>query len=239
MTIAVVDDYAKSYNTTINWLKKQGFAVLFHAKNGHELLKQLNSQKILPDVILMDIKMKPIDGCAATYYIKHHYPSIKVLALSGYLDATIVKQMIVCGADGFINKAKKDEILREALAEVVSGNNYIDPRFLDVFKEISLQSIYSTKEKFWKKHVDTDTDTDTKRLTAREKTFIMLATTQLNNYEIAELMNITVRTVETMFTRVSKKLDIKNQKELLLFALQNGMAVNADFSCIEEIEEVV
>lgn len=243
MTIAVADDYAKSYNTTIDWLKKQGFTVLFHAKSGHELLKQLNTQKVLPNMILMDIKMKPIDGCAATYYIKHHYPAIKTIALSGYLDATIVKQVIVCGADGYINKAKKEEILREALDEVVSGNNYIDPRFLDVFKEISLQSIYSTKEKFWKKHTatatDTDTDTDTKRLTAREKTFIMLAATQLNNYEIAELMNITVRTVETMFTRVSKKLDLKSHKELLLFALQNGMAVNADFSCIEEIGEVV
>ena len=235
MTIAVADDYAKSYNTTIDWLKKQGFTVLFHAKSGHELLKELNTQKILPNIILMDIKMKPIDGCAATYYIKHHYPAIKTIALSGYLDATIVKQVVVCGADGFINKAKKEEILKEALDEALNGNNYIDPRFLDVFKEISLQSIYSTKEKFWKKH----TDTDTKQLTAREKTFIMLASTQLNNYEIAELMNITVRTVETMFTRVSKKLDLKSHKELLLFALQNGMAVNADFSCIEEIEEVV
>jgi DNA-binding NarL/FixJ family response regulator len=240
MKIAIADDYAKSYNTTIDWLKKQGFTVLFHAKNGHDLLKQLNTQKILPKIVLMDVKMKPIDGCAATYYIKHHYPAVKILALSGYLDATIIKQVIVCGADGFINKANREEILRLAINEVLSGNNFIDPRFLDLFKDITLQSIFTSKERFWKKFTDTDTDTDTDtgRLTARERTFIMLAATQLNNHEIAELMNITVRTVETMYTRVSKKLEVKNQKELLLFALQNGLAVNADFSFIEDAQQV-
>ena len=51
-------------------------------------------------------------------------------------------------------------------------------------------------------------------------------------------MNVTTRTIETMYIRISKKLEVKSQKELLLYSLQNGWAVNADFSFTKNIEEV-
>ncbi|MBP9213679.1 MAG: response regulator transcription factor [Chitinophagaceae bacterium] len=231
MNIVVVDDYAKSQVATINWINKQlGLTLLFSAINGFDLLKQMNKHKVLPDIILMDIRMKPIDGCAATYFLKKQYSSIKIIAVTGFIEKEIIRQAIICGVDAYVFKPQREIFLLEAIEHVMQEQFYLDVRLTQEIDAIILSNYFKIKSIFWKKSEGV--------LTARESIFVALVSTELAYKEVAELMNVEEKTIQTMFARVSEKLGLKNQKELVLYCLQNGLAVNVDFSYSNIAKEV-
>ena len=231
MNIVVVDDYTKSQAATIHWVnKQQGLTLLFSAINGFDLLKQMNRCKTEPDIILMDIRMKPIDGCAATYFLKKHYPKIKIIAVTGFIEKEVIRQAIVCGVDAYVFKPQRENFLLEAIEHIMQEQFYLDTRLQQEIDAIALSNYCKTKTIFWEKSEGV--------LTARESIFVALVSTELAYKEVAELMNVEEKTIQTMFARVSEKLGLKNQTELVLYCLQNGLAVNVDFSYSTIAKEV-
>jgi DNA-binding NarL/FixJ family response regulator len=190
----------------------------------------MNRCKTLPDIILMDIRMKPVDGCAATYFLKKQYANIKIIAVTGFIEKEVIRQAIVCGVDAYVFKQQRESFLLEAIEHVLQQQFYLDTRLQHEIDAITLSNYFKIKPVFWKKSEGV--------LTARESIFVALVSTELAYKEVAELMSVEEKTIQTLFARVSEKLGLKNQKELVLYCLQNGLAVNVDFSYSNMAKEV-
>ena len=164
--------------------------------------------------------MPVIDGMAAAYYLKLHYPSIKLIGLSTYSDENSIKNMILNGADGFVMKALAENILQEAINAVLLHNTYTDTR-IDVDQQQISAVLIKRKERLLTENLFD--------LTKRERTFIMLNATLLSFEQIAEAMFIEPKTVQNYYDRISKKLNLHNRQAITLFSLQNGLAAIANY----------
>jgi len=218
--IAIADDRLHTLKDFILFIEQYPETELvFHAQNGHDLILQITKQKKTPDIIFVDINMPYIDGIAATYFLKINYPSIKVIGLSVYDDAETICYMMNSGAYGYVLKADPQSVFPKAMHEILSGNKYIDERL--AFSSLSLGQILMSNE---------DKISDNYGFTPRERTFIILNCTTLSYEQIAEIMFVETKTVQTYFDRVSKKLNISSRQALTLFSIQNGLAKVARLS---------
>ncbi|MBC7651307.1 MAG: response regulator transcription factor [Deinococcales bacterium] len=111
-----------------------------------------------------------------------------------------------------------------AIEKVANGNNYLDFNLRHTITNDLFEKIITHKQSFWSKLFETDF-----KLTKRERLFIALASTSLVYKEIGELMHVEEETAQQMYNRLSKKLGLRSVKDLALFALQNGLAMQANF----------
>ena len=128
ITIALAEDYNPTLKRFLDYftILEQDYKVVIQALNGHDLILKINNLQQLPDVILIDINMPTIDGMSATYYLKLHHPSIKLIGLSTYSDENSIKNMILSGADGFVMKALAESVLQDAIKSVLLNELYIE-----------------------------------------------------------------------------------------------------------------
>ena len=226
MTVAVIDDDIKCINRTLGWLNTYAdVTVLFTAINGLDYLQKLQAHKVSPDIVLMDIGMRVMDGCSATFYSKLTQSNIKIIVYTTYNDYDMIRNCFMCGADGFVMKIEANKVLPDALAAVVSGKHYFDSNLkYNGFTDVQYNAIINYKNTFWNKPIE-----ETFNVTKRERLFIALASTSLSYKEIAELMNIEEATAQQMYNRIAKKLNLRSVKDLAIFALQNGLAMQASF----------
>src|SRR6185503_17158924 len=98
--IALADDHVLLRKGLANLVQNLGYTVVLEADNGQELMDQVTGG-LLPDLVLMDIKMPEKDGFETTVWLKENYPGIKVLALTMYDDETSVIRMLKSGAKGY------------------------------------------------------------------------------------------------------------------------------------------
>jgi len=89
------------------------------------MLQQLESNKEIPDLILMDIKMKELDGIETTKVIKKKYPDIAIIGLSNYSHDYVITSMILAGAKGFLTKNIESDTFINAINTVLDGDFYI------------------------------------------------------------------------------------------------------------------
>lgn len=218
ITIALAEDYLPTLKRFADYFKKlDGFKVIIEAVNGHDLILKINASEQLPDIVLIDINMPVIDGVAVTYYLKVHYPSVKLIGLSNLSDEDSLKSILLSGADGFVMKALAENVLSEAVTTVMNKKIFIDKRM-----EPDEQQLYFILNKR-KERIENNFG-----LTERERTFIILNATTLSYEQIAETMSVENKTVQTYFDRISKKLSIHSRQSLTVFALQNGLAAIAN-----------
>lgn len=121
--IIIVDDF-KPYRDGLALLfrTQSEFQVIEQFSNAEELLESIHNN--IPDVILMDIKMKGIDGIACAEIVKHNFPGIKIIMLSMYNQDSIIRDAIAAGVNGYLVKnASKDEIIG-AIYSVYNSNQY-------------------------------------------------------------------------------------------------------------------
>lgn len=233
MKVAIVDSFIPSLTLTTHWLKSQSDKnFFFAAENGQHFLLQLNKQKGLPDIVIADIRMRIMDGCSLAYYIKFHHPQIKLIAFSGYLEPLVISNAFVSGFDAYVSKSDGWEMaLEEAIDRVTDNYCHLDTRLEKEMDAQAFKTILNKREIFWKSIYE---DEDEYYVSKREKTFIILNATAMSYKEIAEVMHVDKRTIETMYSRISKKIRVTSNKELALFAIQNGMATQSNFTFFEE-----
>ena len=165
--------------------------------------------------------MPVMDGIAVTYYLKYNYLYFKIIGLSNYFDENSVGNMLLSGADGFIMKALAETIMEDAVQTVMRNEIFIDNRM-----EIDQQHVTSVLNNF-KKVTQVEFG-----LTERERTFIILNATTLTYRQIAEIMFVETKTIQTYYDRISKKLKLSSRQALTLFSLQNGLATLANYTRI-------
>lgn len=182
--------------------------VVGEAANGSAAIKAV--QKLQPDIIVLDISMPETNGLKATKRIKQDFPQIKILALTRHTDDGYIQQLIRAGANGYVLKQSAPTELINAIHAICAGKSYLDPALTERVMGGYIRQ--STALKNAKKVEVTD----------RESEVIRLIAWGYSNKEIADRMQISVKTVEAHKANAMKKLGISSRIDIVRYAILQG-----------------
>ncbi len=235
---AVADNQFQSLEKTTAWFHKNyGSKQCLFATNGQDLLLKLQKETQVIDVVFLDMRMPIMDGCSTTFYLKWHFPNIKIIGFSTITDYEMIRQAFICGVDGFIWKNEVALVLQEAIDQVVSGNYYLDNRFKNTINDDIFIKIIDHRNKFWaviKEGLYISNEGKHTNINKREREFLILATTAMSYKEIGVVMGISEKLVQNIARGLFKKFNVADIKDLVLFALKYGFAVQANFMFVEK-----
>jgi len=209
--IMIADDHAMMREGLMAFLKfYDDIEIVGEASNGLEAIEK--ADKLKPDVLIMDISMPELGGIEATVEIKKRQPDIRVLILSQYDDKEYVSRLLKAGVSGYILKQAVGTDLITAIRAVARGESYLYSSiatkvidgYLGRFGEMSVKDTYE-------------------KLTDREKQVLKLIAEGHSHKEIAEMLNISTKTVIAHQTNISEKLDLHSRAALIKFAIMKGI----------------
>ena len=208
--VLLVDDHdlvrvgIKSILDTVSGLK-----VIAEAQSGEEAVAL--ARKLTPDVILMDLQMPGIGGLEATKKLTHYVPDSKVIILTICEDEPFPTRLIQAGAMGYVTKGcVKDEMI-QAIRAVNSGQRYISPK---IAQKIALQNLTQGQK------------SPLESLSERELQVMVMITNGQKAPEIADVLCISAKTVNSYRYRIFAKLNINSDVELARLALRLGLVDN-------------
>lgn len=181
--------------------------IVGEASNGNEALEIARKQKI--DIMLMDLAMPVMGGLEATRNICKEFPEVKVIILTQYNDKEHVFSILDAGARGFLNKSAASSELVSAIRSVYRGDSYLSPSATK-----HLIESYQLEANIKKRRDPYE------QLTEREKEVLRLLAEGHTAKEIANMLVISPKTVDSHKTRLMAKLEIRNRAELIKYALQ-------------------
>ncbi|MGB4501493.1 MAG: response regulator transcription factor [Dethiobacteria bacterium] len=181
--------------------------IVGEASNGDEALDILRKHKV--DLVLMDLDMPVMGGLEATRNIRKEFPEIKVLILTQYDHEEHVMSILEAGAHGFLNKSAASSELISAIRAVYRGDSYLSPSATKYLVESYQREAYSKKSR-----------DPYEQLTEREKEVFRLLAEGHTSKEIAGMLVISPKTVDSHKTRLMDKLDLHNRAELIKYALR-------------------
>jgi DNA-binding NarL/FixJ family response regulator len=208
--ILLADDHQIMREGLYNLLKKQpNFEVLDQAEDGITAVKK--AKELEPDVIIMDIGMPGLNGIEATRQIIKDSPFIKVIALSMHSESRFVAEMLKAGACAYILKDSAFEELVQAIHACIADKIYLSPVIAErVVKD------YIT-------HIPRENLSAFSILTQREREILQLIAEGKSTKEIASMLYISVKTVETHRQKIMEKLNLNNVAELTKYAIREGL----------------
>jgi DNA-binding NarL/FixJ family response regulator len=191
---------------------EDGFVIVGECADGAEAVRSVKSPGLAADVILMDVRMKGMDGTTATARVREIAEAPPVLILTTFDDDATLSAALRAGAAGFLLKdAPADEIIR-AVRAVASGGAYLDAattsRVLSAYRSSALPA---------------STSMQVSDLTAREVDVLRLIGRGASNEEIADEPVITEATVKTHITRIFSKLGLRDRAAAIVFAFDQGL----------------
>ncbi len=184
--------------------------VVAEADNGREALSI--SKKHRPDIILMDVMMPDMNGIEAARRIRSEFETIRILALSMYDDRHYVAEMLRAGASGYLLKDCAFKELSGAIRTVAEGKFYLSP-------SISGMVI----EEYIKMLENDDGEETISTLTSREREILQLIAEGRSTREIANAINVSMKTVETHRYHIMQKVNVNSIAELTKFAIREGL----------------
>ena len=208
ISILIVDDHKLIRESWAIILKADPrFEVIGENSCGEEAIVFVRQQQ--PDIILMDLNMKPMSGFETAKQVLKISPQSKIIGVSIYNMPVYAKKMLQLGAKGYITKnSSKDEMV-QAIVEVSLGNTYI----CEEIKNFLLKQ----------KLMDEPSETGMKDLSRRELEVVVLIRDGLTSKEIAEKFNISIKTIEVHRYNILKKLNLKNTASLVNYVNEQGL----------------
>lgn len=212
--IALVDDEIL-FRKGISFLlqREENIEVLFEASNGEELISNLNNSDTNPDIIIMDLKMPVLNGVEATKVIRKFFPDIKIIALTSYDTRSFVINMIQVGAVAYLVKNTTPADLINTINEVAKKGFFYNEKILKTIQDTMLPSKNSR------------INLESGFLSPREIEVLQLICNQKTTAEIAEELFLSPRTVEGHRNNLLLKTDSRNIAGLVVYAIQNEIAV--------------
>ncbi len=167
----------------------------------------LQAQELLPDMVLMDVSMPGLNGIEAARQIHASCPHIHLLMLSMHADMEYVHRAMQAGAQGYILKESAGSEVLQAITAVLAGKTYFSAKIA----EKMLINLSHTRSG------------PLESLSEREREVLQLATEGRTSLEIATLLSLSPKTVETYRSRIMTKLDLDSLPALVKFAIQHGL----------------
>ena len=195
----------------------QDIDIVGSVSSGEEAIRIFPS--LQPNVILMDIMMGGMTGIEATRWIKEQDKNIKIILVSSEIRKEFVTAGIQCGIDGYLPKDVDQGSLEEAIRTVTNGGSY----FNQAITNIVFQDFYE-KKKLINIQGKVSLPND---LTKREQEVLALVASGKSNHEVADVLFISIKTVDTHKAHILEKLGLKNTAELVKYAIKNKL-INLD-----------
>jgi DNA-binding NarL/FixJ family response regulator len=211
--VLVVDDHRivreglRAYLSLVDDIEMVG-----EAADGRAALDALARAKAgpgLPDVVLMDLLMEPMDGIAATATIKACYPEVEVVAVTSFVEEEKVHAALEAGAAGYLLKDAEADEIAAAIRSAQRGEVHLDPA-------VARQLTASLRRG--------PTEDPGDLLTDREREVLLLVARGLANKEIAAELVISERTARTHVSNILSKLGLTSRTQAALWAVREGLA---------------
>ncbi|MDI3320054.1 response regulator transcription factor [Pinibacter soli] len=190
---------------------KSDVELIAEADNGMQLLNLL--KHIQPDVILLDIQMPIMDGLATLPEIRKLYPGIKVIMLSMHNDHSIISRLMEIGANSYLTKNSDSETIYEAIRTCYEQEFF--------FNELTNKALL-TGLRTRKTEVQQNEET---QLSEKEIRILKLMCEERTTKEIADIVEISPRTVEAIRDKLKVKTGAKSMAGLVMYAIKNGIVV--------------
>ena len=185
-----------------------GLTVVAESGDGREALELIVKHR--PDVALLDIGMPGLSGIEVARRSAQESPRTKVIILSMHADATYVRQAMRAGVAGYLLKGAAVVELPFAVQSVMRGETYLTPRISQAVVDGYLRD-------------GGDEPTPLEALTDRQREILQLVAEGKSTKDIAHLLDLSVKTVETHRTRIMERLDIHDVPGLVRFAIRAGL----------------
>jgi DNA-binding NarL/FixJ family response regulator len=210
MRVLLVDDHTLFRQGLRTLLEKHGgFQVVGEAEDGRRAVKLV--EEMHPDVVVMDIAMKGLNGIEATRQIRQRFPSTQVVMLSMHLLESYVRQALESGAAGYLLKSAAGSELIAALESVGNGGSYFSAPVSQMIVEGYLETSRAAKAE------------RVSVLTPREREVLQLIAEGNSYKEIAQALKISPKTVGQHRDRLMQKLHCRRTVELVKYALREGL----------------
>lgn len=211
INVALVDDQLLFRQGIAGLIRNETeFCLLMEADHGMMFLEQLESAPELPDIAIIDMEMPGMDGIALNDLLQQQYPAIKVIILSVHARERLVARMIEAGASGYLFKNCDKAELITALQTVHKSGFYING---DVLRAIQKAATLKSMPLKNVNAIPVD-------ISPREREVLQLLCAEKSNAEIAEMLYLSVRTVEGHRKNLLAKTGCRNTAGLVLFAVR-------------------
>ncbi|QKG79958.1 response regulator [Tenuifilum thalassicum] len=206
--ILIADDHPIVRKGLSNLIKENLTDIdILQAENHAETIKIALEQK--PTVVLLDVAMPKGNAIETIEQIKGFDANIKILVVTMHNDNHFAMRMVKSGADGYITKDTPPVEMIGAVKRLLSGKRYITPELVEMLTDIAQGKQVS--------------NTILNILSNREYEVFLLIAKGKTVSEIAQMLNLSVKTISTHRSRIIEKTGLKNNSQIMLFALQNGI----------------
>jgi DNA-binding NarL/FixJ family response regulator len=210
--IILADDHTIVRDGLSELLRRESdMEVIAYADNGFVAVRL--AKELQPDVVIMDVAMPDLNGIEATHQITRDCPNVKVVALSMYSGRRFVSEMLRAGAAGYLLKDCAFNELAAAIRVVVAGKAYLSPSISQVLVENYVRNAPQQTNSVWS------------ALTTREREVLQMLAEGRTTKQIAKLMHISPKTVETHRLKLMGKLKMDSIARLTKYAVQEGLTL--------------
>jgi DNA-binding NarL/FixJ family response regulator len=211
MRILLADDHTLMRHGLRKIIEEQPeWEVVAETGDGREAVRL--AVELKPDVAVLDVAMPLLNGIEATRQIARRAPPVRILILSMYSDESYIVQALRAGAHGYLLKDSADVDLIRAVTAVRQGKSFFSP----VVAKVMLDD-------YVRRLADKGITDRFDSLSEREREIFQLIAEGRSNKEIADLINLSVSTVETHRAHIMEKLDVHNTAEIVLYAVRKGV----------------
>jgi DNA-binding NarL/FixJ family response regulator len=208
ITVILADDHTILREGLRTMLESESdIKVIGEAENGRQAVEL--TEKLMPDVLVMDIAMPSLNGLEANRQIGLGKLHTAILMLSAYSDAAYVQKAMANGASGYLVKQNAFQILPQAIRDLHAGLKYFCPEISNSLRDLDLIKETGNKDSY--------------DLTTREMEVLQLIAEGNPNKLIADILKISIKTVETHRQNVMNKLNIHEATGLTRYAIASGI----------------
>ncbi len=209
--IVLADDHTVMRSGLRLLLERQpNLEVVGEAADGKQAVDMAASEK--PDVVIMDIAMPHLNGVEAARQIASRNPHTAIAILSMHSDESYVIRSLKAGARAYLLKDSAEADLIAAIQAITEGKSFFSPAVSRILKEDYMHQL-----------ADMGAEDTYELLTPREREVLQLVAEGKSNKEVANLLNLSLYTVETHRTHILQKLNLHSVPELILYAVRKGI----------------